>query len=142
MMAQGFWLSDTQWARLAPLLPKKPRGVPRVDDRRVISGIINPRPERRPGTPAGVHAEGWAAKTLLRGLAPSDPGDGRPRLWHQRHASADRGSGRRAEHPVQAHPAVEELLQHPRAETELGPAAPQPCRDDKSSRVVSGVEPI
>ena len=39
-MAQGFWLSDTQWARLAPLLPNKPRGVPRVDDRRVISGII------------------------------------------------------------------------------------------------------
>jgi transposase len=39
-MAQGFWLSDTQWARLAPLLPNKPRGVARVDDRRVISGII------------------------------------------------------------------------------------------------------
>ena len=39
-MAQGFWLSDTQWARLLPLLPNKPRGVPRVDDRRVISGII------------------------------------------------------------------------------------------------------
>jgi transposase len=39
-MTQGFWLSDTQWARLAPLLPNKPRGVSRVDDRRVISGII------------------------------------------------------------------------------------------------------
>lgn len=39
-MAQGFWLSDAQWARLAPLLPNKTRGVPRVDDRRVISGII------------------------------------------------------------------------------------------------------
>jgi len=36
-----FWLSDRQWARLAPLLPNKPRGVPRVDDRRVISGIIH-----------------------------------------------------------------------------------------------------
>lgn len=30
-----------QWARLAPLLPNKPLGVPRVDDRRVISGIIH-----------------------------------------------------------------------------------------------------
>jgi transposase len=40
VMAQGFWLSDAQGARLAPLLPNKPRGVPRVDDRRVISGII------------------------------------------------------------------------------------------------------
>jgi transposase len=40
-MTEEFWLSDGQWARLAPLLPNKPRGVPRVDDRRVISGIIH-----------------------------------------------------------------------------------------------------
>lgn len=40
-MADGFWLSDKQWARLKPLLPNKPRGVPRVDDRRVISGIVH-----------------------------------------------------------------------------------------------------
>jgi transposase len=39
-MKDGFWLSDAQWARLRPLLPNKPRGVPRVDDRRVISGIV------------------------------------------------------------------------------------------------------
>ena len=36
-----FWLSDAQFARLKPLLPNKPRGVPRVDVRRVISGIIH-----------------------------------------------------------------------------------------------------
>ena len=36
-----FWLSEDQFARLAPLLPNKVRGVPRVDDRRVISGIIH-----------------------------------------------------------------------------------------------------
>jgi transposase len=36
-----FWLADRQWQRLAPLLPNKSRGVPRVDDRRVISGIIH-----------------------------------------------------------------------------------------------------
>ena len=30
-----FWLSEAQFARLEPLLPNKPRGVPRVDDRRV-----------------------------------------------------------------------------------------------------------
>jgi transposase len=40
-MTEGFWLSDGQWVRLAPLLPNKPRGVARVDDRRVISGIIH-----------------------------------------------------------------------------------------------------
>ncbi len=40
-MAGEFWLSDGQWERLRPLLPNKPRGVPRVDDRRVISGIVH-----------------------------------------------------------------------------------------------------
>jgi transposase len=36
-----FWLSDAQFARLQPLLPNKVRGVPRVDNRKVISGIID-----------------------------------------------------------------------------------------------------
>jgi transposase len=40
-MAGEFWLSDEQWTRLEPLLPNKPRGVPRVNDRRVISGIVH-----------------------------------------------------------------------------------------------------
>jgi transposase len=33
-------LSDSEWRLIAPLLPNKPRGVPRVDDRRVINGIF------------------------------------------------------------------------------------------------------
>ena len=33
-------LSDEEWGLIAPLLPNKPRGVARVDDRRVISGIF------------------------------------------------------------------------------------------------------
>lgn len=41
MSDHHFWLSDRQFARIQPLLPNKPRGVPRVDDRRVISGIIH-----------------------------------------------------------------------------------------------------
>jgi transposase len=36
-----FWLSEEQFERLRPLLPDKVRGVARVDDRRVISGIIH-----------------------------------------------------------------------------------------------------
>jgi len=40
MSDRHFWLSEAQFARLEPLLPNKPRGVPRVDDRRAISGII------------------------------------------------------------------------------------------------------
>jgi transposase len=33
-------LSETEWRLIEPLLPNKPRGVPRVDDRRVINGIF------------------------------------------------------------------------------------------------------
>jgi len=36
-----FWLDEAQFSRLEPLLPTDTRGVPRVDDRRVISGIIH-----------------------------------------------------------------------------------------------------
>jgi transposase len=36
-----FWLSDEQWARIKPHLPKDVRGVERADDRRVISGIVH-----------------------------------------------------------------------------------------------------
>lgn len=41
MTRSYFWLSDKQFARLEPLLPDDTRGVPRVDDRRVISGIVH-----------------------------------------------------------------------------------------------------
>jgi transposase len=40
-MAGGYWMSEDQFARLAPLLPNDTRGVERQDDRRVISGIIH-----------------------------------------------------------------------------------------------------
>lgn len=33
-------LSDTEWQIVDPLLPNKPRGVPRTDDRRVLNGIF------------------------------------------------------------------------------------------------------
>jgi transposase len=36
-----FWLSDEQWVRIEPQLPTDVRGVERVDDRRVISGIVH-----------------------------------------------------------------------------------------------------
>jgi putative transposase len=36
-----FWLSDEQWKRIEPRLPRDVRGVERVDDRRVISGIVH-----------------------------------------------------------------------------------------------------
>jgi transposase len=36
-----FWLSDEQWQRIEPHLPTDVRGKERVDDRRVISGIVH-----------------------------------------------------------------------------------------------------
>ena len=36
-----FWLSDEQWARIEPYLPTDVRGKKRVDDRRIVSGIVH-----------------------------------------------------------------------------------------------------
>jgi hypothetical protein len=38
-MSKLFWLTEAQMARLEPFFPKS-HGKPRVDDRRVLSGII------------------------------------------------------------------------------------------------------
>ncbi|MEY8827875.1 transposase [Sedimentitalea sp. XS_ASV28] len=38
-MSNLFWLTDAQMARLRPFFPRS-HGKPRVDDRRVLSGII------------------------------------------------------------------------------------------------------
>ena len=39
MSRRRYELSDFEWSVIEPLLPNKPRGVPRVDDRRVLNGI-------------------------------------------------------------------------------------------------------
>ena len=33
-------LTDYEWVAIKPFLPNKPRGVPRVNDRRVLNGIF------------------------------------------------------------------------------------------------------
>lgn len=33
-------LTDHEWTAIRPMLPNKPRGVPRVNDRRVLNGIF------------------------------------------------------------------------------------------------------
>ena len=33
-------LSDCEWGVIKPMLPNKPRGIPRVDDRCVLNGIF------------------------------------------------------------------------------------------------------
>lgn len=55
-------LTDAEWAIIAPLLPDKVRGVPRVDDRRVINGILF---RFRAGTPWRDVPERYGPRTTL-----------------------------------------------------------------------------
>ena len=41
MGAALYWLSDAEWSKIGPLMPRGRRGAHRVDDRRVISGIVH-----------------------------------------------------------------------------------------------------
>jgi len=90
-MSDLFWLTGEQMTRLEPYFPKS-HGRPRVDDRRVLSGIIfvNRNGLRWRDAPAayGPH------KTLYNrwkrwseaGLLPDDGGPGR---WQRRTAHRD-----------------------------------------------------
>ena len=40
-MAKEFWFSDRQWSVIESLLPRNQPGARRVDDRRVLSGIVH-----------------------------------------------------------------------------------------------------
>lgn len=40
-MKKLYWLTDEEWAKLQPLLPRGRPGPRREDDRRVISGILH-----------------------------------------------------------------------------------------------------
>src|SRR5271155_4238354 len=40
-MTRFYWLNEAEWARIEPLLPRGRRGAHRVDDRRIISGIVH-----------------------------------------------------------------------------------------------------
>lgn len=37
----AYWLSDSEWSAIEPHLPRGRRGAHRVDDRRIISGIVH-----------------------------------------------------------------------------------------------------
>lgn len=41
MRKQLYWLDDAAWKRIEPLMPCGRRGARRVDDRRVVSGIMH-----------------------------------------------------------------------------------------------------
>ncbi len=55
-------LSDAEWAVIAPLLPIKSRGVPRIDDRRVTNGNLW---RFRAGTPWRDAPDCYGPRTTL-----------------------------------------------------------------------------
>ncbi len=65
-MAQLFWLSAGQIDRIHPLCPKE-RGVKRVDDRKVLSGII---PVIQKGLSGWMPRGLWSLQTPLQPFSP------------------------------------------------------------------------
>ena len=59
-------LTDFEWTAIGPFFPNKPRGVPRVDDRRVLNGIFW---ILRSGAPWRDLPESWAYTTCYNRLA-------------------------------------------------------------------------
>lgn len=77
MARRWYELTDGERAILSPLLPNKSRGVPRVDDRRVLNGILH-------GLALGGDAGAlWAADDLLQSLRASEELACVARLWKQ-----------------------------------------------------------
>ena len=88
-MAGEFWFSDQQWAVIEPLLPNNQPGARRVDDRWVLSGIVQVlrtgcRWQDCPavyGPPTTIYNRfyRWSRRGLwqrmLEALAAAEPGD-------------------------------------------------------------------
>jgi transposase len=99
-----FWLSDGQWAALEPLLPKNQPGAHRVDDRRVISGIVHVLKTGcrwrdcpsayGPATTVYNRYRRWAGRGLWRGLfqALVQVSPGEAHLIDSTHAKAHRSA--------------------------------------------------
>jgi transposase len=105
-----FWLSEGQWGRIAPHLPTDVRGVPREDDRRVISGIIHVLktgcrwcdcpPEYGPYTTIYNRFVRWAERGIWENLFRQLAGGGQSTQTHmidsthvKAHRSASGGKG-------------------------------------------------
>ena len=103
-----FWLSDEQWERIEAHLPTDVRGVDRVDDRRVISGIIHVLksgcrwrdcpPDYGPPTTIYNRFVRWARRGVWENLFRELAGNGRStdtQMIDSTHVKAQLGSGRK-----------------------------------------------
>ena len=118
-MAGEFWLNDERFVRLAPLLQADTRGVPQVDDWRVISGIVHvpisggrwsdaPEPvkirEGRSTIGCAVGEEGRLAARLQTLAASGGPPAERmlDSIWARAHGwpPAEKGGARQRDRPL------------------------------------------
>jgi transposase len=117
-----FWLSDDQWRRIEPHLPTDVRGKDRVDDRRVISGIVHVLksgcrwcdcpPEYGPPTTIYNRFVRWAERGVWERLFRELAGRGRSRqtqmvdsTYVKAHRSASGGKGGSRTRRLAAHAA-------------------------------------
>jgi transposase len=68
-------LSDYEWTAINPILPDKPRGVRRANDRRVLNGIFWAPRSGAPPPLAAVLEENAEAKLRLCRIERCDPGE-------------------------------------------------------------------
>ena len=112
-----FDLTDFEWSVIQPLLPNKPRGVPRVDDRRVLNGIFWHLLAASHGCALGGHSGTlWSPHDLREPFQPVAPGR---RVGP---ASGSGINGLRRRHPD------DRFVEHPRASARRQ----HPKKDDRS----------
>lgn len=112
-----FWLSEAQMRKRRPRLPDKVRGVPRADDRRVISGIVH---VLKPGCRwADTPSEYGPRKTLYN----------RWRRW------AEKGSDHASDGSASSRPWPMRAARLPRSSSTVPPSAPTaPPAGEKGGR--------
>lgn len=93
-------LTVFEWRVIEPLLPNKPRGVPRVDDRRVLNGIFLGAPLRCAiPPPARALCPAYHLLQSFRAMAEGRRG-GRAEGCHQRRPRRRDTDDRQHFHPV------------------------------------------